>query len=370
MKQITFATATFALALAVFMAPAFAHADGPTIMIVGASNIYYNDARVQVLFNASTVDYSNLPSLTVQYADTKTGEIFSTGAAHEYTTSHTEVFDLQNLHASTTYSYRAILTYGGGTITTEPQTFTTPGQNGSYVSTSATTQATTQNQSTTSQTATNSTTTSSSSSSASTSKLSLQAVAKKVTPANLEKNISNNVATGGVTHANGIVLYISDEHARVYQDDSVTFTIKTQNTHSYSINDARVTVELPDQYEFSSSGSDADYDSHANTVTYEFGRIAAQATESFTFKADAVGEGNGTVYTKATMEYDGGQLSASDHDAYESGSKSVLGASVFGAGFFPQTFAGWFLILLLIVIIIVAARRYVKAQPAQPAPAK
>ena len=348
-------------AFAMIAIPAFAKADAPvpTVSIMGASDVYMTNAHVGVMFNsnATSVDYGNLPTLAVQYTDTVTGEVFTSGTSHEYATSKTEDFDLENLNPGTKYSYRAILTYASGTITTEPATFTTKGTGPSVPAVSSTT---------------TSTSTSSSTSSSSSQPVTSSSVVAKASSilgvSKVEANITDKVATGGVTHSNGIVLYISDEHARVYQDDSVTFTVMAQNTHSYAINDARVVVSLPEQYEFSSSSTDANYDSQENTVTYEFGRIAPEATESFSFKANAIGEGNGTVSTTAVMQYDAGKISATDHDAYQSGSKSVLGASVFGAGFFPQTFFGWFIILLLIAVIVIAARRYVKAPKPNPHP--
>ena len=359
MKKITLLKYLAVLGFAVIAIPGFAKADSvPTVTVIGAADVYATDARVDVQFtsNSSTIDYANLPAILIQYTNTATGSTYSTGASHEYTTSKMEVFDLPGLTPSTTYSYKAIMTYGSTIISTDPATFTTPSQNGILPATSTSSGQTTSTSTTTTNSA---------------SGISVQSILKNITPTTLEKNVTNSIETGGVAHANGIVLYLTDEHARVYQNDSLTFTVKAQNTNSTDILDSRVVVSLPDQYQFSNSSSDVVYDPSTNTVTYPFGRIAAGTIKTLTFSVDAVGEGNGTVQTNATLQYAGGNLSTSDHDAYSSGPKSVLGASVFGAGFFPQTFTGWFLILLLIVLIIIGARRYVKApKPATPVAVK
>ncbi len=367
MKKITLLKYLAILGFAIIALPGFAKADSvPTVTVIGAADVYATDARVDVQFtsNSSTIDYANLPAILIQYTDTKTGNTYSTGASHEYTNSKMEVFDLPNLNPGTTYSYKAIMTYGSVIVSTNPSTFTTPAQNGFFAQGGTT-------GSTTSAVSTSSTSSTQMSTKNSASGLSVQSVIKNITPKTLEKNITNNIETGGVAHANGVVLYLTDEHARVYQNQSLTFTVKVQNTKPVDILDSRVVVSLPDQYQFSNSSSDVVYDPSTNTVTYPFGRIAAGSIKTITFSVDAVGEGNGTVQTNATLQYAGGNLSTSDHDAYSSGAKSVLGASVFGAGFFPQTFTGWFLILLLIVLIIIGARRYVKApKPATPVAAK
>lgn len=344
------------------LAPFAAQADAmPNITMLGISNLYPASARVQVSYdpNGMSIDYANAPILYVQYMNISTNETFSTGISHEYNRADTPVFEMQNLVPGTQYSYQAILSYKGQTVKTESRAFKTPGGNVGQASsgTTASTNTGSSSSSTAGSSAATSSNTSKPSPSSSSNNLSLKVTVAKA-KSTIEENVVGKVATGGVTHSNGVVLYVSDEHARVYQDDPVTFTVKVQNTHSYVINDASVEVTLPDQYEYASSGKDADYDSRANIVTYYFGRIAPQATETFTFKVDAVGEGKGTVETTATLTYDGGRLSATDHDAYSSDRTSVLGATVFGAGFFPSTFLGWFVILLLITVIIIAARRY------------
>jgi hypothetical protein len=367
MKKITFLKYLAILGFTVIAIPLFAKADTtPTLSVVnnGASDISQTQAAVSITFNSgsATYDFTNVPSVYLQYTNIATGVTQVTATARELPGSRSETFWLYNLTPNTQYSYQVVTSFNGGKTFSSPSSFTTIGTTSHDLSSPIVIN---------SNSAATATTTVSLPTAPATTTGVLGTVSKVVGVATLEKNITNNVATGGVAHANGIVLYITDEHARVYQNDSLTFTVKAQNTNNVDILDSRVVVSLPDQYQFSSSSFDVNYDSRANTVTYPFGRIAAGVTKTLTFSVDAVGEGNGTVHTDVTLQYAGGNLSTSDHDAYSSGTKSVLGASVFGAGFFPQTFTGWFLILLLIVLIIIGARRYVKApKPVTPAPAK
>lgn len=363
MKKITLLKSLAILGFVVITMPAFAKADTlSTLSVVnnGVSHIDDTQAAISVQFNSGDTAYSvtNTPIIYVQYTNVKTSVVQVTSSADELPGSRSETFWLQNLTPDTQYSYQVVTNFNGNKTSTPATAFSTITA-AHNLSTQIVTSSNSSSSSTTLSTAPTTTTGV------------LTTVSKVVGAATVEKNISNGIATGGVVHANGVVLYISDEHARVYQNDSITFTVKAQNTNTTDILDSRVVVSLPDQYQFSNSSSDVSYDSHANTVTYPFGRIAAGTTKMVTFSVDAVGEGNGTVQTNVTLQYAGGNLSTSDHDAYSSGTKSLLGASVFGAGFFPQTFTGWFLILLLIVLIIIGARRYVKApKAAVPATAK
>jgi hypothetical protein len=172
----------------------------------------------------------------------------------------------------------------------------------------------------------------------------------------------SKIMTGGATHKNGLAISISDEQARTTVGDTFTFTVKYENLTSQSLRNTELIIKLPEQYEFVKSSFDMDYNERDNTVTYISGRVAPKTLKTVTFTARAIGDGNADVKTTATLFYEGGNISASDRDSFHGGSKSYLGASVFGAGFFPQTLGGWLAIIILIVVIIIVARRYMVAQ--------
>lgn len=324
-------------------------ADGrPTIELIGASRIGSGMADVAVSYELATAEYSNdkKPFVYIEYTNTKTDEASVTNHFYESMGDRTTMFTLSGLSRGTKYSYRAVMKYDGRTYRTDSKTFTTAG---------ATVSSTT-----TSNTSTNTTT---SSNTSSTIKLpTLGSVANVAAP--VAKKVENAIYTAGSNHSNGVAIGITDEQARVSVGDTIDFTVQYQNTRTTSLQNAELAIELPEEYEFIRSKSDFDYDERTNVITLPIGRIAPDGKiHSVTFTARAIGDGDREVRTTATLFHESGKISASDRDAFHGGSKSVLGASVFGAGFFPQTFVGWLLIIFLITILIIAARRYVKPIP-------
>jgi hypothetical protein len=365
--------------LAAFASVSTTTASGmPSFSLIGVSNVVATRATVSVMYDSTgaSYDYAHRPLIGISYTNLSTGETAISDMNFMSSGSETSRYTLYDLVPGTRYSYRAILKYGGMTYSTSDQTFTTKG---GYVSTSTSSSSTTGSSSVVSTTGSGTTTVGGSTitaSSASTNSISSTGSTNvlDVLPSfgtsskSSTSSLSNKVFTAGSVHKNGVALLITDEQARVNRLDTVTYTIKYQNTRSTSLKDTEINIQLPKQYEFVKSSIDGDYNADQNVVTFSIGRVAPDTLKSFTMTARAIGDGNQEVDTTATLTYDGGSVSATDRTEYSSGSKSVLGASVFGAGFFPQTLGGWVLVIILIAVLVIVARRYMTApvQPAQP----
>lgn len=332
-----------------------AYATGtPSVETIGASRIANNYAEATIQFNVNNANWSrgNSPLISIEYKNMITGVSNSTNVFYQDATeNHVITWTLYSLQGGTNYQYRAVMKYAGHTYRSDWDTFTTTG--GVVVAQTTNTTGTTAT--------TNTTTTSSAATTVSSSVNKLTASAESA------------IYTAGSNHANGVAIGITDAQARVAQDDVITFTVQYQNTRTTSLMNSELAIQLPEEYEYVSSKSDFQYDDSSNVITLPIGRIASGgAIRTVSFKARAIGTNSRDIKTTATLYYEGGKIAASDRDAFHGGSKSILGASVFGAGFFPQTMVGWLLIVFLITVLIVAARRYIKqpALQAQPAPAK
>lgn len=333
-----------------------AYATGtPSVETVGASRIANNYAEATIQFSVKNANWSrgNSPLVSIEYKNMTTGVSNTTNVFYQdIAENHVITWTLYSLQGGTNYQYRAVMKYAGHTYRSDWDTFSTTGG-----VVAAQTSAT----NTTSTTTANNTTTSSASNTITSSVNKLTASAESA------------IYTAGSNHANGVAIGITDAQARVSQDDTVTFTVEYQNTRTTSLLNSELAIQLPEEYEYISSKSDFQYDDSSNVITLPIGRIASGgAIHTVSFKARAIGTNSRDIKTTATLYYESGKIAASDRDAFHGGSKSILGASVFGAGFFPQTMVGWLLIVFLITVLIVAARRYIKqpAPQAQPAPAK
>ena len=326
----------------------------PNISLMGASGIQNTMAIVTVMYDSQNASYGygHYPMVYFEYENQMTGDTAITTPVPENLGSRVTAATLYHLNQATTYQYRAVMKYNGKTYKTAWKTFTT---HGVVTVASAGTPSDPLGATPTNEPIAT---------------LPTNPVTASKATAKIASSVKSSIYTAGSNHANGVAIGITDTQARVSQDDIIEFTVQYQNTRTTSLMNTELAVVLPEEYEYVSSKSDFQYDESSNTITLPIGRIASGgAVKSVTFKARAIGDTNRDVKTTATLYYEGGKISASDRDAYHGGSKSVLGASVFGAGFFPQTLFGWVLIILLITVVIIAARRYTKPAP-QPAPAK
>jgi uncharacterized repeat protein (TIGR01451 family) len=358
-----------AIALMAVLMPAFAmasHGNTPQVSLIGTAVINTTSAAINYNYDSNGTN-ENLILTYIEYKNMNSGEIMVSSTNTESLGVQNHSVAIYNLDPNTEYNYRAVVKYSDGFIKTGWKTFTTQGGSMPYAynTTNTSTVITTNSSDTSTSTSTSNV-------------IDIPKVASTAASSALAA-AKSTVMTGGGTHKDGVALSITDDQARTSVDDTFTYTIKYQNTNLTSLQNAELDIQLPEQYEFIKSSSDLNYNDSDNTLSYRIGRIAPNALKTVTFTARAIGDGNGEVKTTATLYYEGGSISATDRDSFHGGSKSVLGASVFGAGFFPQTLGGWALILILIIVIVVVARRYMVAapkpvvvvqHPAQPQPAQ
>lgn len=332
-----------AVALMAVLAPVatMAFTGTPTISLNGASDIGNTYATITVMYDShdAVYEYNEQPVVYVEYTNTKTGDMLISAYGSESYGVRAHPFGLYDLEKGTQYSYRGVMKYSGNVYKTATQTFTTAGveKTPSVPVVTKTTEV-----------------------------INTTPIVITDTTTKIVAKAKSSIMTGGATHKNGVAIAITDEQARTSVGDSFTFTVQYQNTNKDSLKNGELVIQLPEQYEFVKSSFDMDYNEHDNTVTYIAGRVPNGVVKTVTFTARAIGDGSGEVKTTATLFYEGGSISASDRDSFHGDSKSALGASVFGAGFFPQTMVGWIVILLIITSIIIIARRYMTAPVVSP----
>ena len=337
-----------------FLAAAYTAPTGtPSIYMVGVKDVTSTSAVVQLSFsqNNATYTWGQEPEMTVRYTSLTTGQVFITQQQGVLMGNRLMSFQITNLQPNASYSYVGLMQYNGMTWNTNM---------GNFITLSATV-------------ASSGTTTSTSSSSGNSNTVvsiptptvvNLDPAFKSIGNffSNVKQDAQNAVVTGGATTKNGVTLSITNAAARVNQGDVVEYKVEYLNTNKKDLQNGSLVIALPPQYAFQESSFSAATNANDNTVTFAVGRIPAGTTKTISFTVKAIGDGSGTLSTMATLSYRGGSVSATDHDSYQGNTQSVLGASVFGAGFFPQTFTGWLLIVLLLGLIVYIARRYVKAK--------
>lgn len=316
----------------------------PTISLAGIQGITDNEATISLAYDSRNAQYNwnAQPKVSVTYTNVATGLSLTSASVGESIGSRTTTIRLRELEPNTKYSYKAVMYYAGQRQETSEQLFTTKKQGVSLFTT------------------TSGTTTGSSTITPIVIGLSANptTIAKTVGVNKVTSNLESIVKTGGYGTKNGISLAITDSHARVVDGDTFDYVIQYHNATTKALRTARIVVQLPDQYTFDAGDGNTVYSNNDNVVTIYLGSIAAQESGEVTFKAKAIGGENKGVQTKAMLVYTGGSVSAIDRDTYVGGSQGVLGATVFGSGFFPQTFFGWLVIIIILVILMIVARRY------------
>lgn len=317
----------------------------PSFSLAGIQDIQQNEALISVAFDSRDAQYNwnAQPRVSITYTNVSNGNTLTSGTVGESLGSRTTTIRLRDLDPNTRYSYKAVMYYGGQRYETNEQAFTTK-KVGSTIFT---------------------TTTSSATSSPAVINIfpDTSVIAKAVGVNKVSSNLESIVKTGGYGTKNGVSLAITDSHARVVSGDTFDYTIQYHNANNKTLRTARIVVQLPDQYTFDAGDGNTVYSNSDNVVTIYLGSIAANESGTVTFKAKALGGENTGVETKAVLIYTGGSVSASDRDTYVGGSQGVLGATVFGSGFFPQTFFGWLIIIVILIIIMIVARRYMTPVP-------
>lgn len=338
----------------------------PVIFLQDAELKYPNRAIINVSYSSrgAAIDFSKLPQVSVSITNTKTGEVRGSSVSTMYGENESPNFFFENISSDVVYSYKGTLNYNGTNVQTATKTFILPsGSSASTVpatsSSSGTSSGSTSSGSSSSST-TSTTTSGSSSGSTSSTKTTTKSVAATIGITKVSSNLESIIKTGGYGNKNGVALAITNSHARVVDDTTFDYTIRYHNANAKTLKTARIVVQLPDQYSFDKGDGNTVYSHDDNVVTIYLGSIEPKESGEVTFRAQSIGGENQRTETKATLYYTGGSVSATDTDSYVGGSRSVLGATAFGSGFFPSTFFGWLLIIIILIIITIVVRRYLK----------
>lgn len=345
----------------------------PVVRTMGAVQITRTSAVLQVFYDSNGSNYNNmtdLPQLYVQYGTT-TSMTSMTPVMAQGRGSRVLSFRLSNLDEDTTYYYRAVFMHHGETVQGSRLSFRTLEEGESQIGVSVTDSSNTLFGGNTVTTYTTNTNTNNSSQTSSNTSLSSQTSHTTNTSStssgsqNQVAGISQSSASGVVTgSAANVSLRITNDESEFKEGDKVTFRVTISNTGTMSARSGRLVISIPSEFDFLKS-SDGSFDEGDNELTVRLSTLAAGSSKTITVDArvsdlkddDSVTTRAVLTFTKSGISY---TVRASDTDDIEASAGNVLGASVFGAGFFPQTLAGWVLLIIIITALIFVIRRYSK----------
>ena len=176
--------------------------------------------------------------------------------------------------------------------------------------------------------------------------------------------VTPTVTTTTISTGSGLIkLFIDDNRDVVANGEISTYEVNWENVSSYELEDIEIEVTLPNEADFLAT-TRGRYNEDNHTVFIEIDdldpeddndahitvRINDRGTENL-IVASAVGvfEHPETTARESAIDFD-------STDRYNTANN--LGASVFGAGFFPGTLLGWLILLLVLFLVFVAARYY------------
>ena len=371
----------------------------PVIQTLGATTISRSSVVLQAHYDSAGADYNStdLPRVYVRYGEDHDMDHITQAAAQNQG-SRVVSFQIANLASDTHYYYQAVLLYRGGHVsygdrlsfstlrsnqvpivdciyddqhdlgegvsnfvTGSNQNGCTP--HGTVVSPypSSSGSGTSTNQSSSSSNSSSQSSNTSSSSNSQTTANTTSSSGSRNQVAGISQTSNEGVITGS---SGNVSLRITNSESEFKQGDRVTFRVTVSNTGTTSARSGRLIVTLPSEFEFIKS-SDGTFDEKDHELTARLSTLPGGESRSLTFSArvsdlkddDSVITRAVLTFTKSSTAY---TVRASDTDDLEALSGNVLGASVFGAGFFPQTLAGWVVLIIIITALIFVIRRYSK----------
>lgn len=346
----------------------------PIVATLGATTITRSSVMLQAHYDSVGADYNmtDLPKLYMRFGEDSDMDRI-TSPVSQGKGSRTVSFQIANLDADTRYYYQAVLIYRGGHVAYGDQlsfrtlktgqvpvvdcsfdsnTWLFPdvlGGNGCVPNGTVSSQSVNTNTQPSSNQSSNSTNTAPNSSSS----------GSRSQVAGISQTSNEGVVTGS---SGNVSLRITNSESQFEEGDKVRFSITISNTGTMSARNGRLVVTLPTEYAFVKS-SEGSFDERDNELAVRIATIAGGASKTITVDArvsdvkddDSVTTRAVLTFTKSNIAY---TVRASDTDDIEAASGNILGASVFGAGFFPQTLAGWVILIIIITALIFVIRRY------------
>lgn len=255
----------------------------------------------------------------------------TTGAVNRGVGSGSMAQALQNLNQNTTYYYQAVGQNCSGTTSGTIRSFTTSG------------------------TTTNDTT--------------------------ITRYVTVNTGNGG---GSSFIKLTIDNHRDVVRSSTNTaYDISWTNLTGTTLNNLVLEVNFPAQMTITDTDRGA-IETNKSAVVYQISSLTAHETGNMTISGtvnSGLKDGD-PVVAQAVMAFENPKTTATenaiayDADTFSLATGSVLGASIFGLGFLPNTLAGWLIIILIILIIVLIARHFwnrptnnvIVHAPAAPAP--
>ena len=239
----------------------------------------------------------------------------TTGAVNRGIGSGSMAQALQNLNPNTTYYYQAVGQNCSGTNTGTIRSFTTSG------------------------TTTNDTT--------------------------ITHYVSTTVNNGNGGGGNSFIKLMIDNHRDVVRGSTNTsYDVSWTNLTGSVLKNLVLEVNFPSQMTITDTDRGA-IETKRSSVVYQISSLDAHETGSMTItgEIDSGLKDGDPVVAQAVMAFENPKTTATENAiAYDADTfslnSSVLGASLFGLGFLPNSLAGWLIIILIILIIVLIARHF------------
>ncbi|MDB4984495.1 MAG: hypothetical protein JWM20_674 [Patescibacteria group bacterium] len=237
----------------------------------------------------------------------------STGTVNRGTGSGSMSQALQNLSPNTTYYYQAVGNNCAGTASGSIQSFTTSGTT--------------------------------------------------VRDTTITRYVTVNTGNGG---GSSFIKLMIDNHRDVVREGKDTaYDVSWTNLTGTKLNNLVLEVNFPSQMVITDTDRGA-IETKKSSVVYQISSLDAHETGEMTISGqiDAGLKDGDPVVAQAVMAFENPKTTATenaiayDADTFSIVDGSVLGASLFGLGFLPNSLAGWLIILLIILIIVLIARHY------------
>jgi uncharacterized repeat protein (TIGR01451 family) len=365
--------AAFLIGLAVLLvAPVAFAGSAPTVETLGATKVKVDSAQLNLFYTARDASFESgepISTVTIEYGETSSLGSF-TKSRHFTKGSHTVDFTINDLEQEETYYYRAVLYYDGDVIYGDKLRFTTldPDVNSNLDNDSLDESDSGSGSGSDgdgdvfgfANTGGSSSASGSSSSSGSTSGSS---------------SASGSASTGSVAGASSandgdslgtctdyLCLIIDNDEEEVAQGDIVTYTVYYENISDIELENATLIIDTPEEMRVMSTSSRVREQEGDLTVNLRDLRPGEDDTIKVTGRMSKRSSDD-QVIARADVVYGVGSARntevATDYDIDEfNGIAGALGASAFGAGFFPATIFGWMLLVAILLAIIWVVRRF------------
>ena len=188
-------------------------------------------------------------------------------------------------------------------------------------------------------------------------------------PAPIVRNTTTYINTGSGVSKPLVELTIDGGDDSIGVGEERIYSVEWKNISGQTLTKVALRITLPESMTFENTNRGS-YTAKDNTITLDIDELRPSETGDmlFTARTKSTLRNNQLVVVVANMVYTDNSDRQGDVVAYATHhvdlGGSVLGANVFGTGFFPDTLLGWlfFLLLLLLLLLLI---RYLYGKPEQ-----